>query len=294
MSDLVADFLASKRNVAPETIRNLRQQTERLAVRFPLGLEAVESAEVEAFLDSLPSARTRLNNLNTLRALVTYAKRHRFLAASFELDPIVVANVRPPAPQIYGPEEGRRLLETAQARRPYRKLVPFLAIGAFAGVRHAEIKRLDWADVNLDEGLLFVSRRKAKTGLDRAVELPANCVAWLRLHQSTGPIVRNKNTTSALRRLQAHAGVPKRRNGLRKSCLTYRTALARNLEAVALDSGNSAAMLKRNYLAIGRMSRRSAEQWFAIRPPGGDGKQLLLDFTIQGSGTRKLSPGAGL
>ena len=36
-------------------------------------------------------------------------------------------------------------------------VVPFLAIGAFAGLRHAEILRLDWAEVDLAGGHIEAS-----------------------------------------------------------------------------------------------------------------------------------------
>ena len=42
-------------------------------------------------------------------------------------------------------------------------LVPFLAIGAFAGLRHAEMLRLDWAEVDLAGGHIKAKAAKAKT-----------------------------------------------------------------------------------------------------------------------------------
>ena len=42
-------------------------------------------------------------------------------------------------------------------------MVPFLAIGAFAGVRHAEIQRLDWKDVRFDAGIIEIHAGNAKT-----------------------------------------------------------------------------------------------------------------------------------
>jgi len=51
-----------------------------------------------------------------------------------------------------------------------RELIPFLALGAFAGQRSAEIERLDWRDVNLT-GFVFVEAGKAKTATRRQVEI---------------------------------------------------------------------------------------------------------------------------
>ena len=49
--------------------------------------------------------------------------------------------------EIFRPEELERVLELAEPA-----LIPFLTIGAFAGLRHAEIERLDWSEVRLETG----------------------------------------------------------------------------------------------------------------------------------------------
>ena len=41
--------------------------------------------------------------------------------------------------------------------------LPALAIGAFAGIRTAEVCRLDWSEVNLEKGLIEIKKGKAKT-----------------------------------------------------------------------------------------------------------------------------------
>ena len=53
--------------------------------------------------------------------------------------------------------ETARLLEAADA-----ELVPFIAIGAFAGLRRAELERLDWSEVDLESGLITVQADKSE------------------------------------------------------------------------------------------------------------------------------------
>ena len=66
-------------------------------------------------------------------------------------------------------------------------LVPFLAIGAFAGLRHAEILRLDWAEVDLAGGHIEVKAAKAKTASRRLVPITKNLRQWLTpLHDGFG------------------------------------------------------------------------------------------------------------
>ena len=73
-------------------------------------------------------------------------------------------------------DELRALLEAAAAQAP--DVLPLLAIGAFAGLRDAEIKRLDWSEVDLARGFIEVKAAKQKA---RGVELlpykQSRCVA---------------------------------------------------------------------------------------------------------------------
>ena len=64
-------------------------------------------------------------------------------------------------PEIFTVDELRALLEAAQRTQP--SVVPMLAIGAFAGLRDAEIKRLDWNEVDLSRGHIEVKVGKAKS-----------------------------------------------------------------------------------------------------------------------------------
>jgi hypothetical protein len=54
-------------------------------------------------------------------------------------------------------EETARLLENAAP-----EILPYVAIGAFAGLRRAELERLDWKEVDLQSGLIEVTASKAK------------------------------------------------------------------------------------------------------------------------------------
>ena len=67
---------------------------------------------------------------------------------------------------------------------------PFLAIGAFAGLRSAEIERLDWKNVNLKRGFIEVRAETCKTRARRLVPISDNLRAWLKpFAVPAGPVV---------------------------------------------------------------------------------------------------------
>jgi integrase len=65
-----------------------------------------------------------------------------------------------------------------------------LVIGAFAGLRDAEIKRLDWSEIDLVRGHIEVKASKAKSARRRIVQIQPNLSAWLRPYSGkAGPVV---------------------------------------------------------------------------------------------------------
>jgi integrase len=77
-------------------------------------------------------------------------------------------------PEIFTVDELASLLAKAPA-----DVLPCLAIGAFAGLRTAELLRLEWENVYLDRGYIEVSARKAKSAQRRLIRIADNLRAWL-------------------------------------------------------------------------------------------------------------------
>jgi integrase len=175
-------------------------------------------------------------------------------------------------------------------------LIPFLTIGAFAGVRHAEIQRLDWKDVRFGARIIEVHAGNAKTATRRTVPILPNLRAWLRDHrEESGPVCPFANVTDQLVSLvtkinkvrSAKCGMRNgtgtspqsgegdqdrveefrwKHNGLRHSFISYRVAAIKNVAQVALEAGNSPAMIFSNYREL--VTPGDARTWFAVAPKG--------------------------
>ena len=68
--------------------------------------------------------------------------------------------------EIFTPKELAALFGNASA-----EVAPCLALAAFAGLRSAEILRLDWPDIERHAGFIEVAAHKAKTATRRIVPL---------------------------------------------------------------------------------------------------------------------------
>src|SRR5207237_5884983 len=117
-------------------------------------------------------------------------------------------------PEIFTVDELRALLEAAAAQAP--DVLPVLAIGAFAGLRDAEIKRLDWSEVDLARGFIEVKAAKAKSARRRIVPIQPNLTEWLRPYAAMKGSVAPEGARGKLDRVCKAAGLSRwPNNGLR-------------------------------------------------------------------------------
>lgn len=94
--------------------------------------------------------------------------------------------VERPAPSILAPAQLSALL---MACGDDAEMLGYVAVGAFAGLRRAEIERLKWQDVNLARGFVTVGAESAKTGRRRLVPVCAALRAWLApVAKTAGPL----------------------------------------------------------------------------------------------------------
>lgn len=277
LPEVVEEFLTSKEvgGVSSAHLEDRRHRLNRLAAVFPGRIDLITTHEIESWLNGLKVAgRTRNNYRNAALQLFRYARGKRYLPRH---EPTVVEDVPAASAgegeiQIYSPAELRLLLHHAPD-----KLLPFFAIGAFAGLRSEEIMRLDWKDIRFDLKHIEVSAAKAKTASRRLVPLLPVLEKWLGpLRKEEGHVVgytRNDVLSQARTRFRTKGIVVDGRtiafrwkpNALRHSYASYRLAAVKNAAQVALEMGNSPSMLFRNYREL--VTEKEAEEWFATARP---------------------------
>src|SRR5262249_53908896 len=132
--------------------------------------------------------------------------------------------------------------------------------------RDAEIKRLDWSEVDLVRGHIEVKARKAKSARRRIVPIQANLSAWLRPYSDRQGCVAPNGNRKKLDRIRRAAGLAKwPRNGLRHSYASYRLAAVHDAPRVASELGHtSPAMLYNTYREVVRPDE--AEKYWQIAP----------------------------
>jgi integrase len=264
-------------------VKDLRGRLGRFAKKFkgPVGL--VTSAEIEDFLRGLKSAsndeeqagkalsgKSRNNYRRAIGTLFYFAESRGYIPRGMaQVDSVALAREEETEIEIFRPGELERVLELAEPA-----LIPFLTIGAFAGLRHAEIQRLDWSEVRLEENLIEIKASKAKTASRRLVPILPNLKAWLEKHrQPEGKVCGyanvpkqlmwlSENVDAALRKEDPPKAFSWKHNALRHSYCNYRLAEVQSAAQVSLEAGSSPQMVFRHYREL--VTEKEAQAWFAI------------------------------
>ena len=138
-------------------------------------------------------------------------------------------------------------------------MIPYLALGLFAGVRPLEIERLTWDDV-LDE-YIEITAAKAKTRQRRLVSLSDNLKVWLALGGDL-PIM---NKRKRLARLLKIAQLTWQPDVMRHSFASYHLAFHQSADKTAFELGHrDSKMLFAHYREL--VTKEAAQSYWDIRP----------------------------
>jgi integrase len=256
----------------PRYLGDLRVRVGRFAEAFAnRRLAEIEPREIDRYLREM---RVKPSTRNTISLRIgvffEFAKTRGWLQSN-PISQLPKAKVVQHPPGILSVDETARLLEAAST-----ETLPFIALGAFAGLRSAELERLEWKDIHWQERLIEVSALTSKTASRRLVTMRPNLLEWLLPYrQHTGPICPN----SLYRRLQAdhqRAGLAHwPENALRHSFASYHLGHFRNAAETALELGHSnSAITFRHYREL--VTPGEAERFWRIAPVVEAGKLTAL------------------
>jgi integrase len=249
---------------------NRKLQLDRFADTFPnTAVSELSKEHLDKFIGSLDdfSAKSRNHYRAAVRQFLQWAVRKDYLPPThrlFEADAMRPERANTAEIQFYTPREFAALLETADAT-----LRPIIAIGGLAGLRTAELLRLDWADVWRVPGHIEITAGKAKTRARRLVEICPALAAWLEPFRTltTGKLWTGHEVTFQQHfvELCKDAEVTRKTNGLRHAFCTYHFAAHANENLTAQQAGNSPAMIHAHYKGLA--TKAEAQRWFNVKPP---------------------------
>jgi len=296
VQDVVKEFLAAKeagmatrikgkgKTVSERYLYGLRKKLEKVAGHFNGTLISLVTAEeINRFVHEIRgvkgrptkrknapapkpiSGRTKNNYLQAINVLLAFAKKQKYVPRDFAvMDEVDQAEEDEFDIEIFTAEEITKILA---AVRP--EALPALAIGAFAGIRTAEVCRLDWSEVNFESKLIEIKKGKAKTRSRRLVPIANNLDLFLKeMAQKSGPVWPHSEPLlfDLMRDAGKDSGVPWKHNALRHSFISYRVAKNKNknVNEVSMEAGNSPDMIFKHYREL--VTEKAADAWFGVTP----------------------------
>jgi integrase len=236
----------------------------------------ITAAEVDQWLRSLSDketgnrlAATTRNNFRRVLIVAFNFARERGYSAGNPVEKAARAKVIESAIGILTVEDTAHLLESAAS-----ELVPYIAIGAFAGLRRAELERLDWREIDLQAGLIEVTAKKAKSARRRFVRLQPNLAKWLQPYAQLSGNVAPLKYRELLDAAREAAGIEQwPHNALRHSFASYHLARFNDAAALALELGHTNSNLViQHYRQL--VKPKQAERYWNVAPVPA-GKKLV-------------------
>jgi integrase len=270
---LVKELVAAKENdgASQRHLDDLRR-LNIFADKFPnQPVATITSAKIDDWLRSLPVSAVTRNHYRRLTLLAFNFAVQRGYAIDNPAEKTAKAKERGGDIGILTVTQAARLLESAAP-----EVLPYIAIGLFAGLRRAEIERLDWSEIDFESGLIEVTAEKAKGARRRLVTMQPNLREWLLpLRKHRGGII-SDNFRKQFEQARVAADIldwPD--NALRHSFASYHLAHFKNAAATALELGHHDSRITfTHYRELVRP--KEAERYWQIKPAGRGAKVVPL------------------
>lgn len=272
--DVAAEFLQRcDRNGLSEAYKTaskkfLKRMSPRLGSSF---IQNITARDIDKAVSSEVTGGPRAFNnlLSTISAVFSFARKQGYLPRTEKTEAELVerkATGHIEKIAIYTPQEIHTILNSIS-----EDMIPFIALGAFAGIRTEEIFRMRWEMIDLQKGFILLDRGFTKTRRRRVVPINNALRSWLQpLHKEKGALFPYRNSQELGNALRAawprdkakKPLVERRRNALRHSYGTYRFAELQDEQKVSAEMGNSPQELREHYAELA--TPKDAETWFAV------------------------------
>jgi integrase len=272
-AELVAELLPAKKKdgASAPYLRDLECRLGQFANTFgDKPVCKIRTDEIDDWLRGLDvSPVTRNNSRRVVRTAFSFAAARNYCVGNPVAKTAKAKEVEGTV-GILTVAETARLLEAAE-----KELVAFIAIGAFAGLRRAELERLDWSEIDLESGLITVEAVKAKSARRRFVKIRPNLAGWLTPYAAHRGMVTPGNCRKMLEATRVAAAIKHwPSNALRHSFASYHLAHFNDAAALALELGHTdAGLVFQHYRQI--VKPKEAHRYWEIMPSDAAAKKVV-------------------
>lgn len=284
------EFLDAKRkeNLRFDSIESLRAKCSLLVSLNPsqrmdeIGVETLD----RVIFKTGTSPRRHANVRRALHNFFGWAQRQGYCAAN-PVASISSVKVEQDEPEVLSLPEVRKLLAAATNYKE-GKMVPYVALSLFAGIRPRELARMTWDDINLKTGTITIGPKMAKIRARRVIEMVkprldkhnkpvgrANLLDWLAPYALSKPAFVGPNFQKDFDAVKEAAGFgtktddkpdlkPWVQDYMRHTAISNHLAWLKHEGATALWAGNSPTVVQKHYRAL--VTAGAARDFWRIVP----------------------------
>ncbi len=274
-----ADWLETTTELRPKTKDNLRLRVKHFVNRVSnLRVTDVLPDHIEHYLAQLnvtPNSKDAYcRAISSFFSWCMKGKRHWCInnpCYAVEIEGLTDDDDREPV--VLAVKECEALLRAAEKFENGR-LVPYVALCLFGGLRPFETARLTWDQVNLTDGEIRLKGNQAKTGKGRIVVICKTLKTWLNRYHKAGEIYRSTYDAD-LKKLRASIGYGSKSEEqpelkpwvpdvLRHTAISHYFRATGSYGRTAEQFGNSESIIKKHYQ--GRVTSEETKRFYALRP----------------------------
>lgn len=266
ITDLVDNYLTAleRKDLSATYLYTIKGRLERFVASYGDWLACDMSRDVlEEWLEDLKLSAVSVNHF---RAALIQLFNRALEMGIVEKNPVAgISKKKVPSREIgiLNPRQVAALLENAPA-----EILAGLAIAFFAGVRRAELCRMDWSEIDFEQGLIEIKASKSKTAARRLIKIHECLREWLlRIRQHEGNIMPSEMIwrTRLAEAMNASGLKEWPHNAPRHSYASYHLAKFQDAAALALEMGHgSTKTLFEHYRAL--VTPAAAESYWSIMP----------------------------
>jgi integrase len=293
VTQVVEEFTASRRanGCCQLYIDDCRLRLGAFGRAFAMPITHLITSDMEKWLGQIAGLTSRNDARRLIITMFNWARRRGYLPRDRETEAkwLEKPRIKPKPIVIFTPGELRELLEASDGQARLG-----LALGAFTGIRSAELLRLRWENFNWEEGIIDLGVDQTKTASRRLVPIRETLKVWLApFVKESGEVFKYslpvclaeafataaKKATKVRQQLDPEAPPLRWKiNGLRHSYASYRVAETEDVAQVSLEMGNSPQKIFSNYRKV--VTKARAMEWFSILPSGEAMPPCKLDAKI--------------
>lgn len=243
-------YLATKIGLRPASLQECRNVLRRMVRQSPdLAKCAVRNLNAQDCVQIIFAAYQTPHTSDKARRLLhcffNYAIQQNWCSKNPVSTFLVTKRLEQPI-NVLTLEQVNQLLTTA-ALPEHRCCAAAVGIMLWAGIRPAEVARLQWKDINSEDNLITVARQISKTGGARLVTILPVLQRWLHRWKQDAPPTSRVVPSCWVRRwkaLRRDAGLePWRPDTLRHTFASYHLVHYRDIYLLQTEMGHSSAKL---------------------------------------------------